>query len=178
MKKLGLIITVVLMVCLLSACGHSPTKEINEAIQEKDTNKALELIESASLEDLDRPSHNGIEQFFVQIFDTMDSTDYPILEATYRGNYEVTKALVDKGVNVNVLDIDNQTPLIYILYSYSEDKYKAANYLIDNGADITIVDDFNKTALDYAEEKDVLLLEKYPELEQERIEFIERLKQL
>ena len=178
MKKLGIIITIILMLCLLSACGHSPTKDINTAIFDKDTDKALELIENADLKDLDRKSHNDIEELFIQIFDTMDPTDFPIIESTFRGNYKVTKALVDKGVNVNVIDdFDNSTPLIYALQSFSKDKYKIANYLIDHGADITIVDDYGKTALDYAKEKDVLLLDEYPELEQERLAIIERLEE-
>ena len=178
MKKLGIIITIILMLCLLSACGHSPTKDINMAIFDKDTDKALELIENADLKDLDRKSHNDIEELFIQIFDTMDPTDFPIIESTFRGNYEVTKALVDKGVNVNVIDdFDNSTPLMYALQSFSEDKYKIANYLIDHGADVTMVDDYGKTALDYAKEKDVLLLNEYPGLEQERLAIIERLEE-
>ena len=166
------------MLCLLSACGHSPTKDINTAIFDEDTDKALELIENADLKDLDRKSHNGIEVLFVQIFDSYYTiTGYPIYNAAFYSNYEVTKALVDKGVNINVTDTyKSQTPLMIVLKSFSEDKYKIANYLLDHGADITIVDDYNKTALDYAKERDVLLLDKYPELEQERLTIIERLE--
>ena len=157
-----------------TSCGHSPTNKINAAIWDKDTTKALELIETADLKDLDRNSHNGLETLFIQIFDTMEITGYPINVATEFGNFEVTKALVEKGVDINVQDSLGYTPLLNSLNAYTQDRYKMANYLLDNGADASITNDRGESAVDLAVLKDDMILTT-DEIKQERINLLYRL---
>ena len=61
--------------------------------------------------------------------------------------------LVNAGAEVNVRNIDGQTPLHYV--AISKKPREAARVLLGRGADIRIKDKFGKTVADYAEEKDL-----------------------
>ena len=158
-------------ICIFSGFGHYPTNKINVAIGQNDTETALALIEKANVKDLDMKSHNSLGELL--LLESGIPSDYPILAATWHANYEVTKALVEKGVNVNVRNKNNQTPLIYALRSVKPERYKIANCLLDNGADASLTDNIGLTAASYAPK--TLTIEKNPELAQEQIDLLIRL---
>jgi ankyrin repeat protein len=58
--------------------------------------------------------------------------------ATYYGNLEIMDCLIKAGANVNVLDYESATPL---LFAVVRDKTEAAIHLIENGANVNICAD-------------------------------------
>jgi ankyrin repeat protein len=60
------------------------------------------------------------------------------------GNFEMTKYLLGKGLDINDIDINEYTPLLYaITYGHNE----IVDLLIDRGADINISDSYGVTPL-------------------------------
>ena len=62
----------------------------------------------------------------------------PLCYATYRGNVEAVKMLVENGADINQTISNNYTALYASIESSSLHKFEIANYLIDNGADIHV----------------------------------------
>lgn len=69
-------------------------------------------------------------------------------EAVKVKNHDVLLALIKKGANLNVVDIDDYTPLIQ---SVIEKDAEGARILLEHGADATLKSRYARTALDYAE---------------------------
>ena len=67
--------------------------------------------------------------------------------AVYNDNIKVIKCLKNCGLNINVIDDINSTPLIYaILYN----KQNSIKYLVENGADLEHEDFLGHTATNLA----------------------------
>lgn len=68
---------------------------------------------------------------------------------------EITKILLNAGMNVSVLDKQGKTPLHAVALSIwtGPSIEKMAKFLIEKGADLKLKDDQGMTALDYAKQK-------------------------
>jgi ankyrin repeat protein len=64
--------------------------------------------------------------------------------AARNGDIESIKALLDHGVDINLGDGENSTPLVIALMNK---EYTAAKYLLDRGADVNLQDNFGRAAL-------------------------------
>ena len=76
-----------------------------------------------------------------------------LMEASYRGHFDIVKYLMDSGSDLNVRDKYGKTALMFLsIYSLS-DYMKILKYLVEEkNADISIKDNTGKTALDWAKE--------------------------
>ena len=76
-----------------------------------------------------------------------------LMEASYRGHFDIVKYLMDSGSDLNVRDKYGKTALMFLsIYSLS-DYMKILKYLVEEkNADISIKDNTGKTALDWARE--------------------------
>ena len=71
----------------------------------------------------------------------------PLHYAVKNGYYELVKLLVNKGADVNAIDIYMQTPLL-ILARFADDSFEAiADILLKNGADINAQENYGYTPL-------------------------------
>ena len=68
----------------------------------------------------------------------------PLLLSARQGRLDATKALVEAGADVNLVDPDRHTPLILALINGHVD---VAKYLIEKGADVNMSDKVGRTAL-------------------------------
>lgn len=64
--------------------------------------------------------------------------------ATFKGNFSVSKFLIEHGADLNIPDNKGRTP---IFHTVSEGHYQIVDYLISNGADINIKDCEQNTLL-------------------------------
>lgn len=72
----------------------------------------------------------------------------PLIIASMYHNKNMVILLIEKGANVNLVDIDCRTALMYTV-----DNYDITKLLIDSGADVNLIDINGKTALIYASQK-------------------------
>jgi len=63
--------------------------------------------------------------------------DEPIRESAWRGHYEITELLLERGANINAISEYNETPLTLACKSYA-DNMRMIEFLLQNGADITL----------------------------------------
>jgi len=68
----------------------------------------------------------------------------PLLLSARQGRLEATRALVEAGADVNLVDPDRHTPLILAIINGHVD---VAKYLIEKGADVNMTDKVGRTAL-------------------------------
>ena len=180
MGKRLLIILAVILSCmgLFYLSNHTLTAQLNNAIMTNKTKTALKLIEKSNTITLNRSNQHYIDYIVDSIFNIDSSRGYPLCIAAKCGNYKVVKALVKKGVDVNVKTLEKEdTPLILVLRSMHTNKYKIANYLIDNGAKIEYKDKEDMTAVHYAvEQNDNILIN--DDIIQEREKCLEKCKEI
>ena len=162
MIKRILILIAVILSCIgvFYLFNHTTTAKLNTAIVRGNTKTALKIIKETDVSILNKSNQHYPDYIYDSIFNKDISRGYPIAMAAKMGNYKVTKALVDKGVNLNVKTLGiKDTPLILVLKSKSKNKYKIANYLIDHGAKIKYKNQEDKTAIYYAwEQNDNILV--------------------
>ena len=178
MIKRILIVIAVIISCIgvFYLINHTTTAKLNTAIVKNNTKVALKIIKKSDKATLNKSNQHYVDYIYDSIFNIDSSRGYPLALAAKMGNYEIVKALVDKGVNVNVRTLEiKDTPLILSLKSKSTDKYKIANYLIDNGAKIKYKNRQDKTAIYYAWEQNANILIN-DEIEKERLDCIEKCK--
>ena len=70
--------------------------------------------------------------------------------AVSRGYFDIAKYLLEKGSNINNLDKDNETPIMYCAYNGN---INILNLLLQYEPDLKIKNKDGKTALDIAIEK-------------------------
>ena len=153
-------LAVILGFCgLVYASNHIFTARLNNAIVDNKTKVALKMIKQSNKNSLNKTNQHYFNYIWDSIFNKNSTKGYPINIAAKNGNYKVTKALIDKGVNLNVKTLGiEDTPLILVLKSNSTDKYKIANELIDAGAKIKYNNRENKSAIYYAYEQNANIL--------------------
>jgi ankyrin repeat protein len=79
-----------------------------------------------------------------------------IIQVCFLGNFEMLKALVSKGANINIKGVNGLTPL---MTAVKGSKYSIVEYLVNNGADKRIKNNFNWTAFDFARQnRDEILI--------------------
>ena len=67
--------------------------------------------------------------------------------AAYKGYFEIVKILINYKADVNMMDANKSTPLIYsVIFGHAD----IAELLFKNGADINHKDGTNQSALEYA----------------------------
>lgn len=71
----------------------------------------------------------------------------PLMAAVFKGQVSLSKALLEKGANPDIADVNKTTPLHYAVLLNNEILIKL---LLDFNADTTLKDSRGKTALDYA----------------------------
>ena len=160
LKRILIVCIVVLVfVGIIYYSNHTFTSRLNDAIMNNKTDIALTLIEKSNKNKLNKSNQHYFNYITDSILNNNSSKGYPICIASRMGNYKIIKALIDKGVNLNVKTIGiEDTPLILVLKSESTDKYKGANALIDAGAKIKYTNKENKTAIYYAYEQNANIL--------------------
>lgn len=179
MIKRILILVAVILSCIgvFYLYNQTTTARLNTAIMKNNTKVALKIIKKSNVTTLNKSNQHYPDYIYDSIFNRETFYGYPIVMAAKTGNYKVVKALVDKGVKVNVKTLGiKDTPLILVLKSKSTDKYKIANYLIDNGAKIKYKNKQNKTAIYYVgEQNDNILIS--DEIKEERLLCIDKCKE-
>jgi len=75
-------------------------------------------------------------------------------EACYSKNVEIIKFLIDFGANINAVNKNGTTPLMYAKTNIQKEQYGILNYLVSKGASIDQKDKFNKTVIDYIAEQE------------------------
>lgn len=65
-------------------------------------------------------------------------------------SFEISRMLIEKGADVNIRNMYNQTPLHYAAESYNPKTIELIKMLIDKGANINAVDQSNHTPLFFA----------------------------
>ena len=160
LKRILIVLAVILGFCgLVYASNHTFTARLNNAIVDNKTKIALKMIKQSNKNGLNKTNQHYFNYIWDSIFNKNSTKGYPINIAAKSGNYKVTKALIDKGVNLNVKTVGiEDTPLILVLKSDSTDKYKIANELIDAGAKIKYNNKENKSAIYYAYEQNANIL--------------------
>ena len=71
----------------------------------------------------------------------------PLMAAVFKGQISLSKALLEKGANPNLADVNKTTPLHYAVLLNNE---TLIELLMDFNADTTLKDSRGKTVLDYA----------------------------
>ena len=66
--------------------------------------------------------------------------------------FKLTDLLLSKGLNINVVDKDGNTPL-HVIASYRAENSEAINYLVQKGADLKAVNKDGLTPLEVAQTK-------------------------
>jgi ankyrin repeat protein len=90
-----------------------------------------------------------------------DIDDTPLNNSIYQdiNNFDVAKLLVDKGAEINHINKDNRTPLIF---SALKNHVDITALLLENNADINIIDCQGKRAVDYITSNEMIdLFEQY-----------------
>ena len=86
----------------------------------------------------------------------------PLMDAVWRKNEEITKLLIDKGADVNVINKEGQT---MIILSVGSENLEITRLLCEAGADVDIQDQMGMSAYGYAslfkKQKILEILEKY-----------------
>ncbi len=86
----------------------------------------------------------------------------PLMDAVWRKNEEITKLLIDKGADVNVINKEGQT---MIILSVGSENLEITRLLCQAGADVDIQDQMGMSAYGYAslfkKQKILEILEKY-----------------
>ena len=67
-----------------------------------------------------------------------------LMFAAREGDLESARVMLDAGVDINLGDVDNVTPLVAAIMNK---QYTVAKFLIDRGADVNVVDAGGRTAL-------------------------------
>ena len=62
-------------------------------------------------------------------------------------SFKIVKQIIDNGADVNSIDDDGQTPLMYAVDNWSDDAAEIVKILLENGADVNARDKFGDTAL-------------------------------
>jgi ankyrin repeat protein len=98
-------------------------------------------------------------EYNVEILKGSENTDSPIIElaATFGDEddetIEILKMLIREGVDVNAVDSDKETAL---MYASRYDDLEAIEILLAAGADTSLKNDENQTAFDLASEKETV----------------------
>lgn len=122
-KYLVLSVVMCMFCSILSSCrtkGHS--KELDEAIQNQNVAKVKELLnQGVELEPPQQPYE----------------INKPLAYAVQIGNFEIIKAIVEAGADIDGQVAYNDTPLIIAFQSSNNKEIDAiAKYLIEKGADV------------------------------------------
>lgn len=81
-----------------------------------------------------------------------------LIIASFNGAFECLELLINHGANVNAVNYNYTTALMYAKTNYlNTDNKKCLNMLIDSGADMDAKDIFGKTLLDWVKEEDKVL---------------------
>lgn len=75
----------------------------------------------------------------------------PLIMATYVGQTEIVKLLIQNGADINQKGAQGNTALMGVCFKGSQEM---ARLLIDAGADIQIKNDMGMTAIDFAKQYD------------------------
>ena len=108
------------------------TADLRKAIINNDTETSIALINSLAKADLDEQDKDGIT---------------PLHLATYYGDIDIVKALIDKKVSLELGDSNGRTPLHY---AAEKDQLEVAEILIQEGAKIDSIGKYNMTPLHIA----------------------------
>ncbi len=161
MLKKGMIAAVVAVAVALLAGRMfimNTSGKIVKAIDGGERETAISLIKSATPKELNTPSHSGLVHRLRIITDSGAGT-YPIIAAADSGDLEMVQAITAQGADVNVRSLEvEDTPLISCLRSNSQEKFVIAMHLMDHGADVDMENIDGRCALDYALEKDPMIL--------------------
>ena len=71
----------------------------------------------------------------------------PVMDAVWRGNFEITKLLIEKGAELNTISKEGQSNLVLAV---GADRTKICEILATNGADPDIKDQMGMSAYGYA----------------------------
>ena len=74
--------------------------------------------------------------------------------AVGKGNREMTMILLMAGANINLVENDGWTPLIWLAAAQPINKSEMVRLLLDAGADVNVMDRTGSTALDYLDESE------------------------
>tara|TARA_B110000003_G_scaffold263549_1_gene287348 strand:- start:6039 stop:7229 length:1191 start_codon:yes stop_codon:yes gene_type:complete len=81
-----------------------------------------------------------------------------LIIAAYNGAFECLELLINHGANVNAVNYNYTTALMYAKTNYlNTDNKKCLNKLIESGADLYAKDIFGKTLLDWVKEENKVL---------------------
>jgi len=73
--------------------------------------------------------------------------ELPLIWFSYKNNFSLVKALVDRGANVNIKSSDGDTPL---MFAVSNDNYEMVRYLINHGANVKVQNNDGDTPVQLA----------------------------
>lgn len=101
--------------------------------------------------------YHVIDEYIEMQYDIDDQNDkgwMPLIVASYHGNLEAAKKIVQAGADVNKTNYNGTTPLMYAKeYALKTGDYSIMQLLILMGADLNQRDYRNKTLSDYIEEQ-------------------------
>ena len=165
---IGIPVIIVIIIIISLFTPASKAEQIEVALINEDTEKALEIIDHSTVRQLNKPQHSAIVEKVLCMLEA-GGADYPIIEASFHHNPEVVDALIAKGVDVNVVNqVLDYTALTEALDSFPrEENYIIAESLIDAGADVDFVDFRGQKPIDYALLKDDEVLNN-PKLQEAR----------
>ena len=129
-----------LLVIFISLLQRKTIQNINQAIEENDTERLETLIDKAH--DLDmRPYLISLDRV----------NNPPLFTACTKGNLEAIQMLLNAGADINSTNVwDDKTPLMCCLaYAPKETRFKIAYYLIDQGADYSYTHGAGYSVLSY-----------------------------
>ena len=109
-----------------------------DAVVKKDYDLVKELIENK-----------------VNINDTNEDEETPLMVASQYGNFEISKLLIINGADVNLTDKYKQTPLHW---ASLKGHLHICELLISSGADVNYVDEYERTPLHLAAENNHFLV--------------------
>lgn len=167
LKKILLVIATVAML----GCQNAEPKKLSKneifiAMDNKENEKAKELIKKEKDINITDNNHNtllmravvtnniDLVKFLVEngveVNKSNNTGSTPLLVATLSGNYEMVKYLIENGADVNRENFNGVTPLTVNLQYKIKRNEKITQYLIDKNADVNVINVFNASALHLA----------------------------
>jgi len=138
MNKCSYITLIIIGCTLLSACSSTPA--LIQYIQDGETKNALQYINSEKYINVNNNnrSESAVRGLSLQ----------PIHMAAFKGNISIVEALLEKGADVNAIQIANSTTPIQ--YAANNDSADLIKLLISHGAKVNAYDRKGGTALKIA----------------------------